>query len=368
MVVVVVLVVLIVAVVIIASQIRLDYYAISPGSAQAVDPLVTVPPGQSHPVHGSILLTDVLLSQVSLLSYLPDLLSSDTDIVPSSALLGPYTPPDQLVAQGYVEMAQSQAYAKAAALKQLGYSVPEQDAGALVFSVATGSPASPSLKVAQIVTAVDGTPTPTGCAFVGALAPLAPGTAVQLSVEQSTVNGNGLIQPGPTHQETITLAKRPAGAGHASVCPGVSAPQSFLGVSVETQQDFTYPFPVSVDTSQIGGPSAGLAMTLAIIDKLSNGDLTGGRKVAATGTIDQNGNVGDVGGVPQKTVAVEQAGATAFFVPPQELAAAKSKATPSLHVYAVATLSQALKDLERLGGAVPQGPGQVSAAPAPAAA
>ena len=62
--------------------------------------------------------------------------------------------------------------------------------------------------------------------------------------------------------------------------------------------------------------------------------------------------MGDVGGVAQKTIAVERAGATVFFVPPQELAAARSKATPQLHVYAVSTLHQALGILERLGGTV----------------
>ena len=87
-------------------------------------------------------------------------------------------------------------------------------------------------------------------------------------------------------------------------------------------------------------------MTLGIIDKLSGGDLTGKRTVAATGTIDPQGDVGDVGGVPQKTIAVERAGATVFFVPPQEYAAAMSKDTPQLHVYSVSSLDQALTDTE----------------------
>ncbi len=83
-------------------------------------------------------------------------------------------------------------------------------------------------------------------------------------------------------------------------------------------------------------------MTLGIIDKLSSGRLTGNRIVAATGTIDPYGNVGDVGGVAEKTIAVEQAGATVFFVPSVELKAAESKATPQLHVYAVNNLDQVL--------------------------
>ncbi len=85
--------------------------------------------------------------------------------------------------------------------------------------------------------------------------------------------------------------------------------------------------------------------------------------MAATGTIDQYGNVGDVGGVAEKTIAVERAGATVFFVPSVELKTAESKATPQLHVYAVSTLNQVLRILERLGGHVPTTPVPAQAAP-----
>ena len=120
---------------------------------------------------------------------------------------------------------------------------------------------------------------------------------------------------------------------------------------------------MEVDIADIGGPSAGLATTLGIIDKLSGGHLTGNRIVAATGTIDPQGDVGDVGGVPEKTVAVERAGATVFFVPPQEYQAALSKDTPQLHVYAVSTLGQALRILQRLGGTLPTSHVPAQAAP-----
>ena len=116
-------------------------------------------------------------------------------------------------------------------------------------------------------------------------------------------------------------------------------------------------------TQNIGGPSAGLSMTLGIMDKLSSGRLTGNRIVAATGTIDQNGNVGDVGGVAEKTIAVERAGATVFFVPSVEYKTAESKATPQLHVYGVNNLDQVLRILKSLGGRVPIKPVPVQAAP-----
>jgi PDZ domain-containing protein len=87
-----------------------------------------------------------------------------------------------------------------------------------------------------------------------------------------------------------------------------------------------------------------------VIEKLDRGDLFAGKKVAATGTMSLDGSVGDVGGVAQKTVAVERAGATVFLVPPQEYAVAKAHATAALHVVAVNSLSASITALERLGG------------------
>jgi PDZ domain-containing protein len=358
------LVVLLVVLVVVASRINLDYYALSPGQAQPVGPLVKVPPARAHPLDGRILLTDVYVTPVTLLDYLPDRLDGDTQLVGSATLLGPDTPADQLTTQGYLEMAQSQAAAKAASLIRLGYRVPDHDAGALVFAVQPGSPSGPVLKVGQIVKAVDGTPTADDCAFIAALHPYGPGQAVRLSVEKSTVTANGVFRPGPTVAERVRLGRRPPGEQGSSGCPAVKGPsRGYLGVVVETQQEFSYPFPVAVDTSEIGGPSAGLAMTLGIVDKLSSGSLTGGRTVAATGTITPTGAVGDVGGVAQKTVAVERAGATVFLVPPQELAAARSKDVPSLHIYPVSSLDQALAVLKKLGGRVPPAPARPGETP-----
>jgi PDZ domain-containing protein len=356
--------VVIVMLVVVADHIDLNYYVLTPGEAQPVGPLVRVPPAKAHPIDGPLLLTDVYESRVSLLSYLPDKLDGDAQMLTTTALLGPYTPPDELTAQGFLEMAQAQAAAKAAAFTRLGYHVPEHDAGTLVFSVVPGSPASPVLRVGQIVTAVDGTPTPGVCAFVGALHPFGPGDTVRLSVEKSTVTSNAIIKPGRTVVERVRLTRRPTSVGETSDagCPGAPTPsRGYLGVEVETQQDFAYPFPVSIDTTEIGGPSAGLAMTLTIIDKLYSGHATGGRTVAATGTIDPQGDVGAVGGVAQKTIAVERAGATVFLVPPAEYATAESKDIPSLHVYKVSTLDQALAILRRMGGQVPPKPSRTTA-------
>jgi PDZ domain-containing protein len=114
------------------------------------------------------------------------------------------------------------------------------------------------------------------------------------------------------------------------------------------------PFEVGINTDLIGGPSAGLAFTLALIDELTPGELTGGIKVAATGTIDGDETVGAIGALRQKTVAVKASGAKVFFVPSaqtkEEIAAAKRVAGKGLLIVPVADLSEALAYLKKIGG------------------
>jgi Lon-like protease len=340
----------------VASRVTLNYFVLSPGDAEPVAPLITVPADRAHHVHGSVLLTDVYEAQVTALSYLPDRWSSDDQLIPTDELVPTGIPVSELTAQGFLEMVQAKDDAEVAALRRLGFAVPEHNAGVVVEGVTSGTPALAALQVADVLTGVDGRPTPTLCSFVAALGAMRPGEPTRLEVQENRFSASGTLLHGAVVTKTVRLIKRPAGIPGGQGCTGYRSQGGFLGVVVATQQDFTYPFPIRIDTADIGGPSAGLAMTLGLINTLSGGRLTGGRVVAATGTIDPRGDVGDVGGVAQKTIAVERAGASVFFVPDPELAVARAKATPGLRVYAVSSLSQALADLQRLGGHVPPPP------------
>jgi PDZ domain-containing protein len=340
----------------IAARISVNYYAITPGDAATVSQYIDVPAADDHPLTGRILLTDVFVTQLNALSYLRyRYFDSDSEVISGPELLGPTPNEDQYLDQGYLQMAQAQSYATAAALRHLGYVVNATNAGVLVFGFAPGSPAAKTLRVAQVITAVNATPTLSACSLIDALHGIRPGTSVSLTIEDSSINDVGEFVPGPTVHRSVTVGTPPKGLVDTG-CGAPVRPTAYLGIDPETQQDWHFPVKVTVHTQDIGGPSAGLAMTLGIIDKLSTGRLTGNRIVAATGTIDQDGNVGDVGGVAEKTIAVERAGATVFFVPSVELSAAESKATPALHVYAVNNLNQVLRILERLGGKVPTKP------------
>ena len=357
------LVVIVLVAALVAARTSINDYVLTPGDATPVAQYIDVPAADAHPLTGKILLTDVYVTQLNALNYLRyRFFDSDSQVISGADLLGPTTNENQYLDQGYLEMAQAQSFATAAALSHLGYPVTSTNAGALIFGIAANSPAAATLQVAQVITAVNTVPVTSDCSLIAALHGLSPGQRVVLKVEDSSINKVGDFVNGPIVTKSVKLGTPPKGLVDTA-CGAPTAPTAYLGIDPQTQQDWHFPVEVTVHTQNIGGPSAGLAMTLGIIDKLSSGRLTGNRIVAATGTIDQDGNVGDVGGVAEKTIAVERAGATVFFVPSVELEAAESKATPRLHVYAVNNLNQVLRILQRLGGKVPTKPVPVQAAP-----
>ena len=114
------------------------------------------------------------------------------------------------------------------------------------------------------------------------------------------------------------------------------------------------PFELNINTGSIGGPSAGLAFTLTLIDELTEGELTGGESVAVTGTMELSGEVGAIGGLRQKASAVAQSGVTLFLVPAaqgeEDIAAARRAGGPDLQIVPVANLEEAIAALVKHGG------------------
>jgi hypothetical protein len=114
-----------------------NYYAVTPGNATPVAPFITVPPHLDHSLTGQILLTDVYVTPLTAQSYLwQRFVASNSDVVPNDAILDPSTQADQYTNQGYLDMAQAQNYATAAALTHLGYTVHARNTGALVYGTA----------------------------------------------------------------------------------------------------------------------------------------------------------------------------------------------------------------------------------------
>jgi PDZ domain-containing protein len=341
-------------IVIIGGKWRLSEYAITPGNATPVAPLVNIKGVATDPHNDKIMLVDVYLSNVDVFDWIRLHFDSHVQFVPADELVEPGIPDGELGPQGFQEMNDSKQAAVVAAFRALGWKVPSVSTGASVTGVISPSPArTAGLHVADQIVGVNGQPVHSACDLIRRAHDVKPDTVLRLRVKRAKISPAGDITYDAPSTITLTTATPPSGVG-PSGCSGVSGPSdSWIGVSIEDGDSYALPAKVSVNTANIGGPSAGLAMTLAIIDKLSAGSLTGHRAIAATGTISPNGVVGDVGGVAEKTVAVENAGASVFFVPDVEVATARSVAGSKLKIVGVRSLSQVLSDLRRLGGAAP---------------
>jgi PDZ domain-containing protein len=358
----------------IASFITLPYYALIPGQAQSVEPLISVPSKYDHHHAGSVDLVDVEISQVRAIDWIYFELDNNATVVPESDLLGPETAA-QYNTEGVVDMSNAQQAATVVALGRLGYHVRVQNAGALLYALQPGSPAETSLAVGDVVTAVDGTPVTTALGLGEALDSKTPGAAVEIRLHPYSsaktaevrmslgvwrIQGKGAratLQCRPVGPSTLPVARlvvehgalalpRAGQKGRAVSCIGSLDTEDWYHIS-------KLPIAVNLNSEGIVGPSAGLAFTLGLMQKLDRYDLTGGLKVAATGTMSITGQVGAIGGIEQKTIAVRSSGAQIFFVPPANYKRAEAYAKGfKVKVYAVSTIGQVLRILEQHGGRV----------------
>lgn len=323
-----------------ASTIDVPYYAISPGSARPTNDLVEVPADRRFPPKGELLFVTVGLGRLKALGWVLASQDSDVEIVPERDILGDI-PEDEYQEQVTQEMVDAKETAAVVALNRLCERVVEKGTGARVEQVVDGSPAARvGLVKGDVVTAVDGRDVTTADQALGILRSKPPGAPLELKV-------TGPIDGAQPRTVKATLAARDEDPS-----------RSFLGVTLRTRQkDFTLPFEVTIDSGRVGGPSAGLEFALSIVDQLTPGELTGGKKVAVTGTIQVDGTVGPVGGVPQKTVTVRRAGAKLFLVPKSQVDEARAKADGGIEVVGVDTLDEAISALAARGGDISGIPG-----------
>jgi PDZ domain-containing protein len=314
-----------------AGSLDIPYLAVAPGSARDVDELVRVPIEKAFPVRGGLLLTTVALRRVSAIEAVAGWLDGDVDVVSRRRILGTDSR-RQFRRRNVQAMDDSKEAAVVVSLRRLGFTVTEQGMGALVVGVERQSPAFGHLHEGDVITAVGGQATALSQQAVDRIRAGRPGQALSLEV-----HGPG----GARRTEQVVLAAHP------------HRPGGFLGVTLRTkEQSYDLPFEVDIDSAGIGGSSAGLAFALQLVDTLSEGELTGGARVAVTGTIELDGTVGKVGGVAQKVAAARNAGARYFLVPEAEFDEAVAHAAGKLEVIEVSTLEDALVALGRLGGDV----------------
>ncbi len=311
--------------VILAFFVPTGVYMERPGNAIPVDNRVTVqgPPTYENP--GALMLTTVSLIPTSLLEMTAALFG-DSKLESEVSLLGPNPDPNLNNQVELRAMDQSKQAAAAVALMYLGYSIAVTQEGVLVDAVATGLPAEGRLQEGDLITAVNGQPALTTTALKNLI--VAAGIGATLTIHL-TRNGQEL-------DVTLTTAENPSQAG-----------EPVIGIADEDKVKIDLPFPVQIDTAGIGGPSAGTMMALSVIDVLTPGGITGGKKIAGTGTIDAAGNVGPIGGINFKIRAAESAGAVAFIYPVgNDAEVDKSKA--KIPLYPVKTLDEAIRAVQNI--------------------
>ncbi|GAA3757739.1 PDZ domain-containing protein [Plantactinospora mayteni] len=276
---------------------------------------------------GQLRLTTVgVQPDVKLLSAIAGWLSSDEAVVPYELIYPPGQTQEQVEERNAEDFAASQTSAETAALRELGYPVQ-----VVVKTVTPGAPSEGILKVGDVITSVDDKPVVVASTLTDLIRARPAGSSLKIG---------------------YTRDGKPATATIVSAAADNNPPR--IGVEIEQQQP--HPFELKIDLGDIGGPSAGLMFALGIVDKLRSEDLTGGRIIAGTGTINDLGEVGPIGGIPQKLVGAKHAGAKYFLVPADNCEEAVRNAQSGLPMARVGTLDEALSALEtiRAGGQPPK--------------
>jgi PDZ domain-containing protein len=318
-----------------AAVVPLPYTAIEPGSATPVAGLVSVGGGtQVYPPRSSVAFTTISEATTTLLSVVRGWFDDDIQIVRTNLLTGGQSREENNRYNAQL-MNTSKITAAVVALERLGKPVTITTSGTVVRAIAKRSPAAAHLHLDDVIVDVDGQP-------------------LDRFDEIRTLLQVG----GPGASHTLTV-ERPAGTDHhvevpiSTIADPNDRTRAVIGISPEERiVDVKLPFPVAIDSGNVGGPSAGLAFTLALLDELTPGELTGGKRVAVTGTMDFDGVVGPVGGAVQKAIAVRKAGYEVFLVPPDEYKDVQATVGHDLKVIPVGTLQQALDALKSLGGDV----------------
>ncbi|GAB3238210.1 PDZ domain-containing protein [Kineosporia babensis] len=288
-------------------------------------PLISISGRKTYETSGTLDLTTVSVlggpdRKVTLLQVFDAWLRDSSAVVPEESVFTPGETQEQSEAENAAEMTSSQESATAAALWALGIKVPT------TLTVAGTDPAAPAaevLKKDDVILGVDGQSIGDLAELRTTLAATQPGDEVKVRIRRA-----GEVR-------TVSTETMENSAGDV-----------VLGIYITP--DFDFPFDVKIQIEDIGGPSAGMMFALGIVDTLTPGDLTGGKDIAGTGTIDADGTVGPIGGIRQKLVGARDAGAEYFLAPADNCNEVVDHIPDGLDVVRVETLDQARSDVEAI--------------------
>ncbi|MFJ3666280.1 PDZ domain-containing protein [Streptomyces sp. NPDC090106] len=302
------------------------------------EPVLQISGHKTYATSGHLNMTTVRVTsadyRMNLVEAVYGWLAHDNKVVPHDTLYPDGKTEEQSTQENAEEFSQSQESAKVAALKQLDVPV---KSFVIVSTVVKDSPSEGKLHAGDVIKAVDGTVVKEPTDVAELVTQHKPGEKVVFTIvpakEQAAAEKENKTAT-ETEDVTITTATSTDSAEKRAI----------VGISAGT--DHTFPFTIDIKLADVGGPSAGLMFALGIYDKLTPGSLTGGKFVAGTGTIDDDGTVGPIGGIEMKTVGARDKGAQYFLTPADNCASAAEDTPDGLTLVKVKTIEDALGALK----------------------
>jgi Lon-like protease len=302
-------------------------YLLLPDTARPVAPLVFVTGGKEPRDGGGIYYDAVIIRKAKLFEQLFPWIHDGASLVPAEEVNPPGVSDRQRRTEDLRQMARSQDIAAAVALQELGYDVVIRPSGVLIQDVLAASPAAKAgLEPTEVIVGIDGKPVRTIGDLRRLMSTHRPRDAVRVALRSAK----------ELRQVRVRTAPDPHDPNRA-----------VLGVIPLQATEVKLPIPVRIDAGSIGGPSAGLAFALDVLEELGR-DVDRGYKVAATGQLEPDGSVVPIGGVKQKTIGVRRAGVDVFLVPAGDNAKEARKYAGPARVIAVENFREALRALATL--------------------
>ncbi|WP_453997150.1 SepM family pheromone-processing serine protease [Bacillus nitroreducens] len=319
---------------ILGTFIQLPYYVTKPGMATELDPIIKVENGYKE--DGEFMLTTIRMGKANIFSYAWAKVANYHEILPIKRVRRENESDEEYSNRQLYYMEDSQETAIAVAYKYADKHVTLKNNGIYIMGIVDGMPAEKELKPGDRIYAVDGMQIDEHTKFMNYVADKKDKDIISIEIER---NGE---------EKTVKIPLAPFPTNPEKIGIGI---ELITDIEVETDPK------VEIDTEKIGGPSAGLMFTLEIYNQLTEQDLTHGLRIAGTGTINIDGQVGPIGGIGQKIVAAENSDVDIFFAPnengavdsdyQQALATAKDIKS-DMKIVPVDTFEDALHFLENL--------------------
>lgn len=310
------------------------------------EPVLHISGRETYPTTGHLNMTTVRVTgadyKMNVVEAVYGWLSHDNIVVPHNTLYPDGKTEEQSTQENAEEFSQSQESAKVAALEEENIPVTSR---VVVAAVVKDSPSDGTLHAGDVIKAVDGKTVEAPPDVAEIVTKHKPGEDVVFT-----------IVPAKVAEAAEKAGKEPQGSERITVRTVTSDEgddRAIVGIQAGT--DHTFPFEIDIKLADVGGPSAGLMFALGIVDKITPGDLTGGTFVAGTGTIDDNGKVGPIGGIGMKLVGARDAGARYFLTPDENCAAAASDIPDGLTLVRVKNIKDATASLKKIKSGDPAG-------------